>query len=166
MNNVVRWGIRVFSVIVLVLLLIVYQEMLHVQSGLQAGLSTVVFYGFCLYALKKIWNKTEPITKQSEIGRGGFTEMMWACQVGDEGLVKKLISEGNDVDARDDKGATALMYSSSFGHMNCVLALLESNATIDLKTKQGDSAYKYAKYKGHLDIAKTLNERYKKIHNG
>lgn len=42
--------------------------------------------------------------------------------------LKKLISDGADVNAKNDDGKTALIYAAMYGHMDCVELLKKAGA--------------------------------------
>lgn len=133
-----------------------------VRDELKLGaLPHVALIAAVLYSISYLWKKATPpkkLTDRSEIGKNGFTEMMWACEAGDEELVRKLIASGSNINETDKNGATALIYAASYGKKNCVTALLEHGAEINSITKQGGTAQKFAEQKGHLEIAKILRD--------
>jgi ankyrin repeat protein len=125
------------------------------------GIFVLAYLAIVLYLGYYLWKKTKPakkITDKTEIGKKGYTEMMWACEVGDEVLLRKLISAGNNVNKADINGATALMYAASYGNKNCVTALLENGAEVISTNKNGDTAQKYAEQGEHREIAKILKD--------
>ena len=71
------------------------------------------------------------------------TELMRASKLGDANLVKKLLAEGAQVNARDQNGATALMYACAAhsGASNDILqALFSANADVNLADRSGATA--------------------------
>jgi ankyrin repeat protein len=53
---------------------------------------------------------------------------MWASLYGHLNVVKLLIEEGADVNARDDAGLTALMIALGRGHTDVAQFLIEAGA--------------------------------------
>lgn len=61
------------------------------------------------------------------------TDLQLSASKGDIKTVKSLITEGVDVDAKDNEGLTALMSASFKGHIEVVKALLAAGADINAK---------------------------------
>jgi len=104
-----------------------------------------------IYRLSKQHNR-------EDIGQKGFTELMWACETGDEQLLRKLLVKGENVNQTDDDGTTPLMYAAQYGHKNCLTALLEHGAKVSPVNKKGKTAYMYAKKERHEVIEKILHD--------
>ncbi len=71
------------------------------------------------------------------------TELMRASKLGDPVLVKKLLAEGAQVNARDQNGATALMYACaahSEASSGVLEALLSAGADVNLADRSGTTA--------------------------
>lgn len=95
---------------------------------------------------------------REDIGQKGFTELMWACETGDEQLLRKLLAKGENVNQMDDEGTTPLMYAAKYGQKNCLTALLENGANVRIVDKKGKTAYIYAKKERHEVIEKILHD--------
>ena len=65
------------------------------------------------------------------------TPLIKASTKGDSSSVKKLISEGANINEPDSAGATALHFATSYGHIDIVKLLIERGADIDKKDGKG-----------------------------
>jgi len=74
----------------------------------------------------------------------GLTELMTASALGNLGEVCRLISAGEDVNARSPSGATALIYATRNDHGNVIRALLNAGADASLRTELGTTAHSLA----------------------
>ena len=73
--------------------------------------------------------------------------------------VVSLISEGLDVNIRDEKnGWTALHYAVYYGNYKLVQYLLENGALTEAKTKEGETPLHIAVKKGNIELVKLLLE--------
>lgn len=71
-------------------------------------------------------------------------------------LVKSLLSQGADVNARDRRGQTVLHIAASNGHKVLVELLLAKGASIDAKGPAGGTALHGASRFGHRDVVELL----------
>ena len=72
---------------------------------------------------------------------------MWNSIRGDDlEIVKYLLENGADINAKDNYGTTALMKASSNGQLEIVQFLIENGADINIKNNEGKTA---------LDVAAT-----------
>lgn len=94
----------------------------------------------------------------AEIGKNGFTELMYAAAEGHTGRITTLLATGSSVNAANDQGKTCLMYAAMNGHREVVQLLLQHGADPDLTTKVGRSAAWFAKRRGFDDVLRTLGE--------
>lgn len=72
-----------------------------------------------------------------------ITELMRASKLGNPALVKKLLAEGAQVNARDQNGSTALMYACaahSEASTDVLQALLSAGADVNLADRSGATA--------------------------
>lgn len=69
-------------------------------------------------------------------------------------LLKQLIKQSVDIEARDPSGATALMLATRANHIQAAKLLIENGADVNAKDRIDDSPYLYAGARGHLDILK------------
>lgn len=89
--------------------------------------------------------------------RGG-TPLMYAAAVGSEGMMRRLIAVGADVNARNSFDATALMWSSD--SLPMVRLLVEHGADVNARSKQGHTPIRLAaSQSGGLEIVKLLLEK-------
>ena len=92
------------------------------------------------------------ITKTKE------TILMRACEFNSEEVVKILIKNDADVNARDKEGRTALMIACDEGNKEIVNALLAAGADVNIKDKNGTTLLMTACEKGDLDLANAFIE--------
>ncbi|MGD0279619.1 MAG: ankyrin repeat domain-containing protein [Smithella sp.] len=79
---------------------------------------------------------------------------------GDINLIKRLLDNGADIEAKDKHGRTALLLATGKGHMEIVKLLLDKGANIEQKDDlSGAVALTYAASKGHMEIVKLLIDR-------
>ena len=92
------------------------------------------------------------ITKTKE------TILMRACEFNSEEVVKILIKNDADVNARDKEGRTALMIACDEGNKEIVNALLAAGADVNIKDKNGTTLLMTACEKGDLDLVNAFIE--------
>ena len=109
-------------------------------AGLIGGVSALIL-GFIMYS-----KKTE-------------TELMRKVKANDINSCVKLLDEGADIDAIDDKGATALIYAVLNTDTNLVKLLVDRGADIDMSTKKGVTAESIAKSNNLVEISQILNTK-------
>ena len=68
--------------------------------------------------------------------------------------IKKLLSEGINIDTRDGSGATALLVATHGNKVSAAEVLIKAGADVNAKDKINDSPYLYAGARGHLEILK------------
>ena len=83
-------------------------------------------------------------------------ELVDAAKEGDEEKVRRVISEGFDVNVANTVGLTALMRSSREGHEGIVAILIENGAVVDQATANGWTALMYAAFYNRVEIATLL----------
>ena len=71
-------------------------------------------------------------------------------------IVKSLIEQGADVNAKDIDGWTALIRSSKKGYLEVVKYLIDKGADVNAKTNNGTTALMNSSDEEHLDIVKYL----------
>ncbi len=81
-----------------------------------------------------------------------------AVRQGDVECVKRLLTVGADINARDRYGQTALMIAARNGESSVVRFLLKNGAELDYTAKYGLSALMLAVIGGHADIVQALVE--------
>ena len=75
-----------------------------------------------------------------------------AAAEGNVAAIRKLLSQGADVDARDHSGRTALLAATHANRSAAALALIEAGADVNAKDGIDDSPYLYAGARGHIEI--------------
>uniref|UniRef100_A0A1X7UJX3 Uncharacterized protein n=1 Tax=Amphimedon queenslandica TaxID=400682 RepID=A0A1X7UJX3_AMPQE len=90
------------------------------------------------------------------INEEGKTELMLACERGDQDIVHKLLSAGANVDIQDNEGWTALMRAIEHSHNSIIHMLLEANANPHLKKSDRSNAVLIASYYGNYEIVELL----------
>ncbi|WP_341810868.1 ankyrin repeat domain-containing protein [Wolbachia endosymbiont (group B) of Chesias legatella] len=86
-------------------------------------------------------------------------ELMRSAYGGDIAKVTKRISEGADVNYKDDHSKTPLHKAAEKGHLDIVKKLIESKADINSKDDQGETPLHKAAYYGHLAVVEKLIEK-------
>ncbi len=86
----------------------------------------------------------------------GATPLISSAFYGYTNLVRLLIDNGADLEAKNNHGVTALMWASTKGHLDIAKILVESGADINAKDNKGSAALSDASRNGHLKIAKLL----------
>ena len=79
-----------------------------------------------------------------------------AADDGNLAEIKRLLSEGADINAQAQDGYTALMSVSFDGRLEVVKLLLDEGADVNAKTDGGITALQEATRKGHLEVVKIL----------
>lgn len=72
----------------------------------------------------------------------------------DVAAIGRLLSDGAELDRRDDSGSTALLVATRANQVRAAQALIEAGADVNAKDAIKDSAYLYAGARGNLDILK------------
>ena len=84
-------------------------------------------------------------------------ELVEKAKAGDSAAIERLLAEGADVNAIDNKhGSTALMWAAHNGHSETVKILIRNGATIDQKRTKGETALWFSAQKGQLEPLKVL----------
>ena len=84
------------------------------------------------------------------------TSLNDAAMKGDASAVQKLISQGEDINAKDSKGKTALMYAAEKGQAETARILIDAAADVNAKDNDGKTALMYAAESNNLEIVKYL----------
>ncbi len=71
-------------------------------------------------------------------------------------VMRILLENGSDINARDPWGRTALMIVAKAGDLDSFRLLLDWEADIHAKDERGFTALMYAAWQGHLDIVQEL----------
>ena len=90
-------------------------------------------------------------------------ERGWTALIGAAGrirpapaLIRRLLEEGADVNAKDRYGGTALMSAARQGNTAIVQMLLDAGADINAKSKSGYTALMKAAEKGHTAVVRAI----------
>jgi ankyrin repeat protein len=73
------------------------------------------------------------------ITKGADISLHAASHFGDLAIVKSLIEQGADINARDTSGRTALHYAVEYGHEDVVELLIANGADMNVKDKDGNA---------------------------
>jgi ankyrin repeat protein len=84
------------------------------------------------------------------------TDLMFAALEGKTETVKALLSQGADVNVKDDAGRTALMFATINLHSETVQVLLEHGADVNTQDNYGETALMLAASSGSTDIVRAL----------
>ena len=74
-------------------------------------------------------------------------------------MVKTLLANGAEVNAKDRYNQTALMCASLKGHKDVAKLLLECGADVGVRTKKGFSALSIATERGHSAVVDLILEK-------
>ena len=90
----------------------------------------------------------------------GIWKMKQTCwhkniSVGDTALVKKLLDEGADINAKDD-GLTLLTKAATEGYLKTAKLLIDKKADINARTNEGNTALMAASMTGYTKIVELL----------
>ncbi len=100
-------------------------------------------------------HKEQPVPKPKPLLMSNY-DFIALCKSGDAVKVEEAITNGADVNAKNNEGKTALMWAAMFGHADVAEILLKHGANVNAKDNDGWTALmKAAKY-GHADVAEVL----------
>jgi ankyrin repeat protein len=85
-------------------------------------------------------------------------ELLEACIQGNLEVVKRLLEQNVNVNAKDNEGNTALIVAAAMGQTETVEFLIYIGADINVKTSCDETALTLAVSKGHTEIANLLRE--------
>jgi ankyrin repeat protein len=71
---------------------------------------------------------------------------------------RAILSQGADVDAKDNEGCTALIIAAKNGFAEIVRILLEAEADPDLVDNQGGTAFAWAQANGHQNVVQVFQD--------
>jgi ankyrin repeat protein len=86
----------------------------------------------------------------------GGAELRAASGEGHLDIVRALLAEGADVNAKTNDGTTALLLASRNGHLDVVQVVLAKGAEVNAKDNKGVTALMGASVAGHLEIVQAL----------
>lgn len=79
-----------------------------------------------------------------------------AAHAGDVEKVRELLTQGADVDERDERGETPLIKAALAGQTAAAAALIEAGANVSARNDRGFSGLHAAAYSGSVEIATML----------
>ncbi|RYP69565.1 hypothetical protein DL771_006080 [Monosporascus sp. 5C6A] len=85
--------------------------------------------------------------------------LSWAVAKGFEAVVRLLLKNGADPEARDESGPTPLMRAVKSGHVAVVKLLLEKGAYLEAKDGYGKTPLSWSAENGHEAVIKLLIEK-------
>ena len=80
---------------------------------------------------------------------GDSTAIVFACELGDETLVKRLLQAGANVNARDERGTTPLMAAAERGHLGIVRGMVALGADVFASDENKWTALNHAAVRSH-----------------
>ncbi|KAM0226727.1 hypothetical protein ACHAP5_012329, partial [Fusarium lateritium] len=89
-------------------------------------------------------------------GKNRRTILMEAAYIGNESIVKSLLEQNIDLEAKDYRGRTALMEACEEGNVKVVDMLLQHNARVDVKDKNGLTVLMKAMENPHSEVTAQL----------
>ncbi|WP_054849042.1 ankyrin repeat domain-containing protein [Vulcanisaeta sp. JCM 14467] len=92
----------------------------------------------------------------------GMTPLHYAVLGNRLDIVKYLIENGADINARDNTGKTPLHFAAKNGYLDIVKYLIENKADINVKDNIGKTPLDYAEENGHKNVANYLRKIMKK----
>lgn len=78
--------------------------------------------------------------------------LLQASNEGDKVAISKLLADGADIDATDDRGRTSLMITIHTNQLELFTFLVEQGANINIRDNQRDNPLLYAGAEGKLDF--------------
>ena len=79
-----------------------------------------------------------------------------AAKEGNLAEAKRLIEEGDDVNVKNDRGATPLHFAATRGHKDIAELLISKGADVNAETKTGYTPLHWAAMEDHKDVAELL----------
>jgi len=93
-----------------------------------------------------------PVIRNKE----GETLLMVSAREGHDEIVKTLVLQGADANAKSKKGHSAMTYSSRYGHLSIVQYLLNHGAEVNIANNNGWTPLLKAARGGHLEVVDYL----------
>lgn len=100
-----------------------------------------------------------PSVVESENNLSSKIPLWWAAINGHQAVLKRLLEDGVDLEAKDKYGRTALSRAAREGYQKGVESLIESGANLDSKDMNGWTPLSWAAYNGHETVVESLLEK-------
>lgn len=97
-------------------------------------------------------------TRGASLQGPGWTPLHYAAFNGSTPVVKYLLDNRADIDARAPNGATALMFAARGGHLDTAKLLIWQVADVNAESDRGETALMWALQSKNTDIAKLLQQ--------
>eukprot|EP00288_Rhodomonas_lens_P016600 CAMPEP_0177695958 /NCGR_PEP_ID=MMETSP0484_2-20121128/3732_1 /TAXON_ID=354590 /ORGANISM="Rhodomonas lens, Strain RHODO" /LENGTH=465 /DNA_ID=CAMNT_0019206913 /DNA_START=132 /DNA_END=1529 /DNA_ORIENTATION=- len=101
-------------------------------------------------------SKTEYLSRDSFIGRWGWTALHRAASAGDAETLGKMISMGGDVNAQTQSGWSPLHEAAAWGRVDAAKLLIDSGARVNQTNKNDWTALHFAAGSGQVAMVKLL----------
>lgn len=129
---------------------------IHVNRGMNMNtvksFKTVVLLSIALFAIV-----SSTLGREIKYDAEASERLLQAAWSGNLAEVKTALSDGTDVNIKDEKGNTALLLASCNGHIDVVKFLLDKGANVNIKNDgYGFTAIMLASRGGHRDVVKLL----------
>jgi hypothetical protein len=134
----------------------------HPDSAGKTPLQLSAIYGHAEIARILIAHGAEPDAKSDDNDRTALilavrrAPMMGVGEARALQVVRILIANGADVNARDSSSATALMFASLDGYRTIVQELIAHGADVNARDAYGETALIMAQREGHTEIVADL----------
>ena len=102
------------------------------------------------------------LAKGAAVNKSGWSALHYAAASGDSEIVKVLVKQGAELDARSPNNTTPMMMAARGGFIYSVKVLSDAGADASLKNDVGMSAIDFARENGSNDIVEGLTYRLKK----
>ncbi len=178
MNKFLAWLIALTSTFIALVIFVVIKDIgKHIYPASNGARSDALYslaigaVGLALvYGVLLTWRATKKartgkayiagkILLSKNIGKAGFTELMFVSSLGDVEKTSELLAKGIDINAQDEQGKTALMFASMNGQLEVVVLLVQAGGNPNLTTKAGHDASWFASNQGFNEIVSTLTHR-------
>lgn len=83
-------------------------------------------------------------------------QLITAAEKGDTATVLRLLGEGANINAQDERGRTAVLAATQAKQVATVKALVQAGADINLRDNRLDNPFLYAGAEGLLEVLKVL----------
>ena len=90
----------------------------------------------------------------------GSTPLHFAALIGHVEIVRLLLQNGADVNAKDRWDMTPLQWAASQGHVDILHLLVETGVDLEVQANNGSRALHFAALHGHLPFIQELISRY------